>query len=490
MKKFVIFLWIIFGTTITITALNAGTPQYPSKKQLNPITEKKARQSKDVADQLETLKTQPVIVTINISPANPSIKLNETLQFKATGIYPDKSTKDITSMVSWNSSDPNVAIIGQKDGMAKGLKPGNTQITASLYNKTSKPQILKVSDFVSSVELTQYNNEKETIIVGETVPLALQIKWFSGYQQAPIPFEQYLHSTNDSVISFEILAGNLTVVKGIKEGFVEIYAECEGVKSTPIKLTVASNVPLPPSVSAFDVNDGYLFAIGNSEYDNDDYVWKIKPTDGKLDILNVFGGSGYGQNEFGPNEFYDIVVDGQLNIHVAHKNGITKISADGKYFMPYQTNLPHTAISLANYFYLYALNGFIEVFETDGVGKLIEKIVLKEPNDIRDMAFVPSVGLLYILDHSAIYKFDKNGTLLSSFPVINGAKLATDPIGNLYVSFLFSPNCIKKFSPSGDLLAKFDMQDQIFLTAFDVADDLKIYVMTSDKNNPLLIINQ
>jgi hypothetical protein len=317
MKKFVIFLWIIFGTTITITALNAGTPQYPSKKQLNPITEKKARQSKDVADQLETLKTQPVIVTINISPANPSIKLNETLQFKATGIYPDKSTKDITSMVSWNSSDPNVAIIGQKDGMAKGLKPGNTQITASLYNKTSKPQILKVSDFVSSVELTQYNNEKETIIVGETVPLALQIKWFSGYQQAPIPFEQYLHSTNDSVISFEILAGNLTVVKGIKEGFVEIYAECEGVKSTPIKLTVASNVPLPPSVSAFDVNDGYLFAIGNSEYDNDDYVWKIKPTDGKLDILNVFGGSGYGQNEFGPNEFYDIVVDGQLNIHVA-----------------------------------------------------------------------------------------------------------------------------------------------------------------------------
>ncbi len=48
--------------------------------------------------------------SIAVTPSSPSINQSQTQQFTATGTYSDGSTKDITTSVSWTSSNTSVAV--------------------------------------------------------------------------------------------------------------------------------------------------------------------------------------------------------------------------------------------------------------------------------------------------------------------------------------------------------------------------------------------
>ena len=51
------------------------------------------------------------LVSIAVTPANPSIVSGANQQFTATGTYTDGSTQNLTSTVNWSSSSPGVATI-------------------------------------------------------------------------------------------------------------------------------------------------------------------------------------------------------------------------------------------------------------------------------------------------------------------------------------------------------------------------------------------
>ena len=70
------------------------------------------------------------LVAISVTPANPSIQLTKTQQFTATGTFGDSSSKDLTSSVTWSSSDQSKATINSS-GLATAVATGTTTITAS-----------------------------------------------------------------------------------------------------------------------------------------------------------------------------------------------------------------------------------------------------------------------------------------------------------------------------------------------------------------------
>ena len=73
----------------------------------------------------------PVTVqSIAVTPANPTIAVGATQQFTATGTYTDGSTKDITSQVTWSSSNTGVATINSS-GLATAVGGGSTTIKAT-----------------------------------------------------------------------------------------------------------------------------------------------------------------------------------------------------------------------------------------------------------------------------------------------------------------------------------------------------------------------
>ncbi len=73
----------------------------------------------------------PTLVSIAITPANPTIVAGNTRQFTATGTYSDSSTQNLTSQVTWNSSSTTTATINT-NGLATGVAAGTTTISATL----------------------------------------------------------------------------------------------------------------------------------------------------------------------------------------------------------------------------------------------------------------------------------------------------------------------------------------------------------------------
>jgi plastocyanin len=77
--------------------------------------------------------------SIAVTPANPSVAKGLTQQFHAMGTFSDGSSRDVTSQVTWASSNTAVATISNaagSQGLATGVTPGTSTITATEGNVT------------------------------------------------------------------------------------------------------------------------------------------------------------------------------------------------------------------------------------------------------------------------------------------------------------------------------------------------------------------
>jgi hypothetical protein len=72
----------------------------------------------------------PTLVSITVTPANPSISVGSHQQFTATGNYSDGSHQNLTDSATWTSSSPSIATISST-GLATGIAAGSTTIKAA-----------------------------------------------------------------------------------------------------------------------------------------------------------------------------------------------------------------------------------------------------------------------------------------------------------------------------------------------------------------------
>lgn len=77
----------------------------------------------------ETLTVNsPALTSINLTAT--TIQLGTTAQIKATGVYTDKSTQDLTDSATWDAANGYVASVNSS-GVATSVGAGNTTITAA-----------------------------------------------------------------------------------------------------------------------------------------------------------------------------------------------------------------------------------------------------------------------------------------------------------------------------------------------------------------------
>jgi trimeric autotransporter adhesin len=91
--------------------------------------------------------TAATLVSIGVTPMNPTIAKGLTTPLAASGVYTDNSVHDLTAAVIWSSSDATVAAVSSNSGsagLASALKPGSTTITAT-YGGVSGSTMLTVS---------------------------------------------------------------------------------------------------------------------------------------------------------------------------------------------------------------------------------------------------------------------------------------------------------------------------------------------------------
>ena len=104
--------------------------------------------------------TSVTLVSIGVTPAAPSIAKGTTQQFTATGVYSDNSTQNLTSVVTWHAVNPAVASITTalgNGGLATGVGPGTTQITATLGGVVGSTNLTVTAAVLISIAVTPSN---------------------------------------------------------------------------------------------------------------------------------------------------------------------------------------------------------------------------------------------------------------------------------------------------------------------------------------------
>ena len=91
------------------------------------------------------------------------------MPFTATAVFTDNTTRNVTTLATWSSSNASVAVVGNAGGTigrATGLAEGTSTITAT-YQGTSGTSLLTVAASVQSLTVTPVN---PTTVLG--IPVA------------------------------------------------------------------------------------------------------------------------------------------------------------------------------------------------------------------------------------------------------------------------------------------------------------------------------
>ena len=101
--------------------------------------------------------TPAVLVSIGVTPASPSVAKGMTRQFAATGVYTDNSTQDLTTVVTWASSDTGVATVSNaagSNGLATTAAVGGSTISATSGSVSGRTTLTVTAATLVSIDVT------------------------------------------------------------------------------------------------------------------------------------------------------------------------------------------------------------------------------------------------------------------------------------------------------------------------------------------------
>ncbi len=200
-----------------------------------------------------TTKSTATLVSISVTPYSPAnLAVGSTQRFAATGIYSDGTTPNITSQVTWTSSNSSIA--GIATGLATGVAVGSTSITASESGITSPAVTLTVITSTSGLTSIAVTPAYPADLgVGVSLQLAA-IGTYADGTTTDITSKVTWSSSNSSVAA--IFANG--AVTGEGSGTANITAALSGVTSPGLKLNVKaiSAISILPSGSTHNLDVG------------------------------------------------------------------------------------------------------------------------------------------------------------------------------------------------------------------------------------------
>jgi len=112
--------------------------------------------------------------SITIDPVDSSIAAGTKVQLHATGTYKNKTTKDLTGLVTCESADRTVVLVSNADAikrLAGGIGVGGTTVSAKLHRIKGVSSFTVSKTTVTSITVTPVG---PLIAKGTTVQLAAQ----------------------------------------------------------------------------------------------------------------------------------------------------------------------------------------------------------------------------------------------------------------------------------------------------------------------------
>lgn len=345
----------------------------------------------------------PVLRSIAVTGASPSIYVGQTVQLTATGTFSDGSTSNLTATATWNSPSPTVASVS--GGLVTGVGAGSAVITASSGGVSGSftVTVSAAGSVILSPSLPQLplGSTLQVSASNNTGNVTGQVTWTTS------------DPTTFTVVSGGPLSGLITARK---VGTATLTATLGG-NQTPVMVTVTA---APTSRLAITANSGdstlSVYTVNNASGSLTPYTYSVLPST-MVDPVNLLVGP--------TGQFAYVAVKGGV--------GVLAITSTSGTSSPLGTLMP-----LAGGFYATT-------------------------NAPTGMSFNPAGTYLYVTDGDQIFAFAVNSTSgaltpVSGSPFTNvGASnvVAVEPLGRFLYSSIGSTGKIAEFSiqSSGSLQA-------------------------------------
>ncbi|MDD2542581.1 MAG: Ig-like domain-containing protein [Desulfuromonadaceae bacterium] len=209
----------------------------------------------------------PKLVSIAITPSSPTIAINTSQQFTASGAYSDGTFKNLTSGVTWSSSDMSKATI-DANGKATALAGGSTKITATLsgISGTATLTVSPVSVTLVSITVTPSSS---TVAVGTTQQFVAKGSFSDSTTQDLTSSVIWSSSAATSIVTIDqtgkasaVGAGSTTITatSGGKSGTATLTV-------SPVSVTLVS-IAVTPSSQTIAAGSSQQFTATGTFSDN------------------------------------------------------------------------------------------------------------------------------------------------------------------------------------------------------------------------------
>src|SRR5271157_4496927 len=141
-----------FGNNPIYLFSRAGITQFNSGR----MDDLRIYNSALTAAQIQQIYKNAGLVSLAITPNNPSIVTGQQQQLKAIGTYKDGSKQDLTSSVIWTPSVPSIASISS-NGLVTALAAGSTAVRATSDSKSGSANLVIILRSLVSIAVTPAN---------------------------------------------------------------------------------------------------------------------------------------------------------------------------------------------------------------------------------------------------------------------------------------------------------------------------------------------
>jgi hypothetical protein len=182
-------------------------------------------------------------MSISVTPANSTIEVGIRQSMRATGIFSDMSTVDLTTTAVWTTGNANVATVSNASGAQGQLTAtgaGTTTVTATAQGIAGTTNVTVTTPTLAQVVVTPIN---PTNRVGQTRQFTATAIFSNGTQRNVTAMAQWT-SSNTTVAT--INATGLATARGV--GTTTISATFSGLVGFTT-LTVGNPVPVSISIT-------------------------------------------------------------------------------------------------------------------------------------------------------------------------------------------------------------------------------------------------
>lgn len=241
----------------TYSFSNVAAGSYTITPAKNGVAFSPSSKSVSVAGSSMTVNfsASPMLQSIHIGAPASSIAIGATDQFAATGTYTDGSTQNLTSSVTWTSSNPAAASISGT-GMADGLAPGASNISASLTGITSNVFAVTVTGTTATLQSIAVTAPSSSLTTGSSETLTAMGTFSDGTTQNLTSTASWT-SSNSSAVS--IAAGALARAAGVGQSMIS--ATQSGITGS---VTVAATATISGTVSPAASGSGTTVTLGGA----------------------------------------------------------------------------------------------------------------------------------------------------------------------------------------------------------------------------------